>query len=58
MTDLARVRKIYKLNALGGGGGGKKIEAVVNSSAGKDADGRKELEVLVLGCIALRGLTN
>lgn len=52
------MRKIYKLNALGGGGGGKKIEAVVNSSAGKDADGRKELEVLVLGCIALRGLTN
>jgi EKC/KEOPS complex subunit CGI121/TPRKB len=50
MTDLARVRKIYKLN--GGGGGGK------NGVKNGGEDERKELEVLVLGCIALRGSTN
>ena len=50
MTDLARVRKIYKL--IGGGGGGK------NWVKNGGEDERKELEVLVLGCIALRGSTN
>jgi EKC/KEOPS complex subunit CGI121/TPRKB len=47
MTDLARVRKIYKLN--GGGKNGVKVEG---------EDERKELEILVLGSIALRGSTN
>jgi EKC/KEOPS complex subunit CGI121/TPRKB len=51
MTDLARARKIYKLNG-GGGGGGK------NGVKGGIEDERKELEILVLGCIALRGSTN
>jgi EKC/KEOPS complex subunit CGI121/TPRKB len=50
MTDLARVRKIYKLNE--GRGGGK------NGVKGGIDDERKEVEILVMGCIALRGSTN
>lgn len=54
-TDLARVRKIYKLNSAGGGGAAKKD--AVNGIPGDQAAG-KELEVLVLGSMALRGATN
>lgn len=50
MTDVARVKKIYKLNA---GGGGKK--PVING-VGK-VDERRELEVAVLGAMALRGVS-
>ncbi len=53
MTDLARVRKIYKLNVAGGGR--KPINAVNGAS---EIDERKELEVLILGSMALRGATN
>lgn len=56
MTDLGRVRKIYKLNAIGGGKnakGGKGGVKVVGEVAE-----RRELEVLVLGCMALRGAAN
>ncbi len=52
MTDLARVRKIYKLNVQGG-----KKDAVVNG-VGKEETERKELEIMVLGSMALRGATN
>jgi len=51
MTDLARVRKIYKLNAGGWKNG-------MTNGMKKEEEDRKELEVLVLGCIALRGSTN
>ena len=50
MTDIARVKKIYKLNAAGGG-----KKAVVNG-VGK-VDERRELEVTVLGAMALRGVS-
>ncbi len=55
MTDVSRVRKIYKLNA---GGGGKK--GVLNgvSGVGKEENERRDLEVLVLGAMALRSVTN
>jgi len=53
MTDLARIRKIYKLNASGG------AKKAVNEVNGVSADDEsKELEVLVLGSMALRGATN
>ncbi len=63
MTDWSRVRKIYKLNGLGGAGkekgGGK---GLVNGEGEKDKERgtneKKELEILVLGSIALRGATN
>lgn len=59
MTDLARVRKIYKLNAVGGGAGKKgAVNGANGVSASKEKDERKELEVFVLGCIALRGANN
>ena len=54
MTDLARVRKIYKLNSLGGSG---KKGAMVNG-VGNEREERKEMEILVLGSMALRGATN
>ncbi|KAG9233543.1 kinase binding protein CGI-121-domain-containing protein [Amylocarpus encephaloides] len=59
VTDLARVRKIYKLNAGGGakGKGGKGGKGGVNNVTSR-VDERKELEVAVLGAIALRGATN
>lgn len=54
MTDLARVRKIYKLNAAGGG-----TKQAVNEVKGmSEDDERKELEILMLGTMALRGATN
>lgn len=52
MTDWARVRKVYKLGV--GSGGGKGLERGVN---GGDEE-KRELEVLVLGSMALRGATN
>jgi EKC/KEOPS complex subunit CGI121/TPRKB len=63
MTDVARVKKIYKLNSSGGGGGEKKgqvngAENEVPNGTGSEVDQRKDLEILVLGCMALRGFTN
>ncbi|KAM0171694.1 hypothetical protein ACHAPF_007941 [Botrytis cinerea] len=57
MVDIARVKKLYKLNALGGGG--KKSGANgVSGKAENKLDERKELEIMVLGAMALRGATN
>lgn len=53
MVDVARVRKVYKLNNSGGGRG---IEAAVKES--NKLKEERELEVLVLGSMALRGSTN
>ncbi|TVY85662.1 EKC/KEOPS complex subunit, partial [Lachnellula willkommii] len=53
IVDVGRVRKIYKLN--GGGSGGKK--SVVNGVA-NEGEERRELEVSVLGAMALRGASN
>jgi EKC/KEOPS complex subunit CGI121/TPRKB len=66
MTDVPRVKKIYKLNSGGGGGGAKRngqvnggIEGLsVNGMGMRNEDERKELENLVLGAMALRGVTN
>jgi EKC/KEOPS complex subunit CGI121/TPRKB len=58
MTDLGRVRKVYKLNSGGGGGGKKGIEGLSINRVGKEQEERKELEVMVLGAMALRGATN
>lgn len=63
MTDIARVKKIYKLNS-GGGGIGKRNGQVNGGMEGlsvngtREEDERKELEILVLGAMALRGVTN
>ncbi|KAI9821134.1 MAG: hypothetical protein M1827_003868 [Pycnora praestabilis] len=61
-TDLARVRKIYKLHAPSnsGAGGGKGKGGVTGQMNGIEGhksaeEERKELEVAVLGLIALRG---
>ena len=56
MTDLARVKKIYKLNA--GTAGGDKSKNGVNGIGGRETDAKKELEVLIVGSMALRGMTN
>lgn len=56
MTDIARVKKIYKLNTTGGVNGRAK-GGVVNEG-GKAKDENKELEMLILGSMALRGATN
>jgi EKC/KEOPS complex subunit CGI121/TPRKB len=52
MTDLTRVRKIYKLN----GGGGKK-NIILNATSKRNEEA-KEMEIFILGSIALRGATN
>jgi EKC/KEOPS complex subunit CGI121/TPRKB len=54
MTDLGKVRKVYKLNGVGGGGGKKGA----TNGVGREGEERRELEVLVLGAMALRGATN
>ncbi|KAK2625514.1 hypothetical protein QTJ16_004826 [Diplocarpon rosae] len=65
MTDLARVRKIYKANGGAGGKGrerghvgGNGAKVSVKTEVGKEERERRELEVLVLGAMALRSLTN
>ena len=51
MTDMARVRKIYKLNTpIRATSKREKGKSVVSEQAE-----RKELEVIVLGLMALRG---
>ena len=54
MTDLARVRKIYRLNTTNSGG--KKTVNGINGTS--EVGERKEVEILVLGSMALRGATN
>lgn len=56
MTDVARVRKIYKLN-VGGGGKEKGMNGVVGEE-GKGEGGLSEIELGVLGAMALRSVTN
>lgn len=70
MTDWARVRKIYKLGGMGGGGGkggaGKGKGGVGDGKRGGGYGGgselgeeeRREMEMLILGAMALRGATN
>lgn len=57
MTDLKRARKVYKLNSGGGGGGGGGKKRDVEGLE-REVDERRELEVLVLGAMALRGSVN
>ncbi|RFU32709.1 hypothetical protein B7463_g3611, partial [Scytalidium lignicola] len=54
MTDVARVKKIYKLNTVNSVNGDALKKGVVNG-AGKGKDWRRELEILLLGAMALRG---
>lgn len=49
------MKKIYKLNSSGSGGKGAK--GLVNGKGKEDAE-KKELEMLILGSMALRGATN
>jgi EKC/KEOPS complex subunit CGI121/TPRKB len=55
-TDLAKVRKIYKLES--GAPGGKKGKAGETGMAlnGNAAEERREMEAVVVGSMALRGL--
>ncbi|KAF7943895.1 uncharacterized protein EAE97_005965 [Botrytis byssoidea] len=57
MVDIARVKKLYKLNALGGGAKKGGANGVSGKTENK-VDGTKELEIMVLGAMALRGATN
>ena len=56
MTDVARVKKIYKLNNSASVNGQAKGNAV--NGGGRAGDETKELEMLIIGSIALRGATN
>lgn len=62
ITDFAKVRKIYKLNASGGGAGRKGAVkgaqgcgTAVNGTAHAQ-HGRQEMESTILGLMALKGL--
>lgn len=63
LTDVPRVKKVYKLNSNAGGG---KKNGLLNGTAlvglsinrNGEENERKELELLVLGAMALRGVTN
>lgn len=55
ITDVARVKKIYKLNNIGVVNGRGKPNGV---DGGAKADERKELETIILGSMALRSATN
>lgn len=53
ITDMARVRKIYKIDAPSDGKrGGKQV----NGRSGRDwEDEREEIEKMILGMIAIKG---
>lgn len=69
MADIARVRKLYKLGGVGDDGnkgkrrrkdGREEGSDLVDGASDRDKDGgaereRKELEVAILGLMALRG---
>jgi len=57
MTDLAKVKKYYKLNSgvPRGGKSGKGMVGGVGVLDVREGGERKEFEMLVLGSIALRG---
>ena len=57
MTDVARVKKIYKFNDGEGGAGSSKakVGVVTNGVDDEAATQRRELEVAILGMMALRG---
>jgi EKC/KEOPS complex subunit CGI121/TPRKB len=64
LTDFGRIKKIYKLHASGGSSA-KKGKPTVNGWVNHEVDGAsgkvdeiRELEVAVLGAMALRGATN
>jgi len=56
MTDLARVKKVYKLNTVSSVSGDVPENGAVNGD-GKSKDWRRQLEVLLLGAMALRGVS-
>jgi len=58
MTDFGRVRKVYKLNSGGGGRKKEEIEGLSINGVEMEQEERKELEMMVLGAMALRGATN
>jgi len=53
MTDMQKVRKLYKLDSGGGAKKGAKTNGTVNGI--NDVDERKEIESVVLGMMALKG---
>ncbi|PSN65100.1 CGI-121-domain-containing protein [Corynespora cassiicola Philippines] len=55
--DVAKVRKIYKLNDMGAAKGGAKAKgkAAVNGLQGGIDDEKKQLESVILGMITLKG---
>lgn len=55
MTDLARVMKVYKLVAPKTGKKGQVVADVHDIDSGSAETRRKEMEVAILGAIALRG---
>jgi EKC/KEOPS complex subunit CGI121/TPRKB len=62
LTDVPRVKKIYKLNSSGGGKKNAQLNGTAMDGLSINRNGeeneRKELELLVLGAMALRGVTN
>ncbi|KAH0543579.1 hypothetical protein FGG08_002140 [Glutinoglossum americanum] len=55
MTDMSRIRKIYKLNTSQNMSSGKRMDASGNGVDYARLDERKELETVIIGTIALRG---
>ena len=60
LTDMGRVKKIYKMDdKMSGKEGRKKHSSQIKEapSTEQQMDDRKEIEMIVLGQMALRGLT-
>ena len=54
-TDLMRVRKIYKLNQPAQAGSDKRKESISEVAEAKSEVALRELEMSILGLMALRG---
>lgn len=65
LTDWVRVGKAYKLTSGTGSGGGRRgkdkggvvTSSEVNGNGNRQGEDKKELEVTILGAMALRGVS-
>jgi EKC/KEOPS complex subunit CGI121/TPRKB len=55
IADLARIKKIYKFNAGQSASPAKRDDVEGNGVDDAGTSGRKELEIAIMGAIALRG---
>jgi EKC/KEOPS complex subunit CGI121/TPRKB len=58
MTDLVRVKKIYKLNNGSSSAKTSGNDTPMSNGTAREQEEKKEMEIVILGSMATRGFTN